>query len=890
MTIGLALVGALLGLLVAVVSSDFLGLVLGAGLGFMFARVIQLGRRVGELEDASRVKPSPMPSPASEAVAKPAFARTEWEPAAARPFPMRFPPAADAPSVPNAPTAPIASTLADPIGLSINHLEVAFRFARQWLTTGNVPVKLGVIVSFFGVAFLLKYAVDHRLFNFPIEFRLVSVAAAAAVLLVIGWRLRERTRVYALSLQGGGLGILYLTTFAAFRLYGLIPPVFAFALLVALTIGGGALAVLQNARGLATLGAIGGFLAPVLVSTDTGNHVVLFSYYLVLNAMILGVAWYRPWRELNLIGFLFTFVIGGMWAWQRYEPGMYASTQPFVILFFLFYQGVAILFARRSAQAMRGIVDGTLVFGTLVLVFAMQSVMLRDTEFGLAYSALAAAIFYVTTATLLNRARSPNLRLLIETYLALAVAFGTLAIPLALDARWTSVSWALEGAALVWIGRRQDRVLARAAGVLLVIFSTIAFLDHGWQRLEGPPVLNGNLLGGLLISMAAFFSARLLERASGRWVTLEVWIARAFVVLGVAWWVASGALEIAERTRPGIHPAAMTAYFALSALLMAVIARRLDWQMARGAAFVLLPLLVIMFATYPLSGQHPFAEFGWIAWPLAIAVQLWMLRQHAAALPGPTEVAHPVTAVLAALLLTVEIYWQLKQQTAGEVWPGSAASLVPGLMLLGAFWLRTKRIWPVAEFSRVYTIWACLALLTLQWILVAYLNLDTSGDPAPLPYLPIVNPVDLASIFALLCSWYWLRVSGEAPSNAFIWLGGVSFIVSTLALLRAVHHLGDVPWRMDPMFDSVLVQAALSIYWGMLAFIAMVFGARRANRWFWMTGAGLMGIVVAKLFLVELGNTGTVARIVSFIAIGGLLLVVGYLAPAPPRRSEAADA
>jgi uncharacterized membrane protein len=50
-----------------------------------------------------------------------------------------------------------------------------------------------------------------------------------------------------------------------------------------------------------------------------------------------------------------------------------------------------------------------------------------------------------------------------------------------------------------------------------------------------------------------------------------------------------------------------------------------------------------------------------------------------------------------------------------------------------------------------------------------------------------------------------------------------------------------------------------------------------------MTGVGFMALVVVKLFVVDLGNTGTIARIISFIAIGGLLLVVGYFAPAPPK-------
>ena len=57
-----------------------------------------------------------------------------------------------------------------------------------------------------------------------------------------------------------------------------------------------------------------------------------------------------------------------------------------------------------------------------------------------------------------------------------------------------------------------------------------------------------------------------------------------------------------------------------------------------------------------------------------------------------------------------------------------------------------------------------------------------------------------------------------------------------------------------------------------------------------LTGTGLMALVVVKLFLVDLGNTGTVARIVSFLGVGVMLLVVGYFAPAPPKRKSAAQA
>src|SRR3989449_9144042 len=130
----------------------------------------------------------------------------------------------------------------------------------------------------------------------PIELGRAGVAAGAIGLLAVGWRLPERRPGYGLTLQGGGIGLLYLVIFAAFRLYSLLPPAAAFALLVAVAAFSAAIAVVQDARSLAVLGVSGGFLAPVLASTGGGSHVILFSYYAVLNAGILAIPWVQAWR------------------------------------------------------------------------------------------------------------------------------------------------------------------------------------------------------------------------------------------------------------------------------------------------------------------------------------------------------------------------------------------------------------------------------------------------------------------------------------------------------------------------------------------------------------------------------------------------------------------
>ena len=97
-----------------------------------------------------------------------------------------------------------------------------------------------------------------------------------------------------------------------------------------------------------------------------------------------------------------------------------------------------------------------------------------------------------------------------------------------------------------------------------------------------------------------------------------------------------------------------------------------------------------------------------------------------------------------------------------------------------------------------------------------------------------------------------------------------------------------MPWRFDALWHSTLAQAALSLLWTIIALAVMVFANRRAARTGWIAGATLLGVVVIKLFVVDLSRISGIERIVSFIGVGLLLLLIGYLAPVPPARKEEA--
>jgi uncharacterized membrane protein len=154
-----------------------------------------------------------------------------------------------------------------------------------------------------------------------------------------------------------------------------------------------------------------------------------------------------------------------------------------------------------------------------------------------------------------------------------------------------------------------------------------------------------------------------------------------------------------------------------------------------------------------------------------------------------------------------------------------------------------------------------------------------------------LNPLDLAEFFVLLVLlrfWLYLR-SARLPDYAllpqgpvFIGLAILAFIWLNAALLRSLHHLAAVPFEVGPLLSSTLVETSISIFWTLVALTTMLLATRRNARIVWLTAAGLLGVVVAKLFLVDLSHVGTVERIISFVGVGLLMLIIGYFSPLPP--------
>jgi len=510
--------------------AEFEGVVFGALLGFLLARILLLQNRVTQLENRPANSAPEWKSPATTSAEPAADLSTRTRSSELAPGPT--PESRPAPRAKPARAYTIAETLARQAGekatpprapSSRKVFTLNTGKLGEFLMRGNPIVKIAVIVLFFGVAFLFKYAADKNLF--PIEWRLISISIAATTMLLWGLKLRNSQRLYALVIQGGALGILYLTVFASAKFYALVPLPAALIIMVLLVFLSGFLAIWQDSKSLAVFSTIGGFLAPALTATDTGNHVQLFSYYAVLNLGILGVSWFKAWRLLIWLGFVFTFLIGTAWGFFDYRDALFSTTEPFLVFFFLLYVIIPVWYLRKQTGEQKGVLDSSVIFGLPAISFMMQYVLVEDRFLhGDAWSALAWGLVYLAAAGTIRWRKLPHSETLRLSYIAIGWTFLTVTVFFAFSKDVTSVFWALEGIGLVWLGCRQKQILPRIAGTVLQILAVIIFAEH-YAKIPGSTILlNTQHLVLVCISLAILANAYVLDRFRAKTLPFESWL------------------------------------------------------------------------------------------------------------------------------------------------------------------------------------------------------------------------------------------------------------------------------------------------------------------------------------------------------------------------------
>src|SRR5882672_6965032 len=718
-------------------------------------------------EVAPRFEPPPPPAP-SQAVpdAVNAVELTGAEPAQA------IQPYEDTSTPPAEPAGP-----AEPSFLS-KVLSKAF--------SGNIVAKVGAIILFFGVGFLLKFAYDRNMIS-P-ELRLAAVALLAVAVFVLGWKLLERRRLYALILQGVASGLAYLDVFFALKTYGFISVPVGFGLFALLGVATTLLAVRQDAKPLAVLGLTGAFLAPVLASSGGGNHVFLFSYYLLLNLFILAVSWFKAWRVLKLTGWFFTLAVAAVWGSRSYTPALFDTVEPFLLAFFGIYLVIPILFATRQPPELKGLVDGTLVFGTPAAVASIQAKLVWDMPYGLAWSSAVGAALYGVLSIMALRHR--NMKLLGETYVALAVGLGTLAIFFAFGAYTTFALWSIEGAAILWVCLRQKHLLGRLFAICVQVGGALYFALDFFGYARSNPWFNDAVLGCAIIAVASYISAHLLKRYREEITEGERLLGSLVLIWGALWWSAGGVDAIHHGVEPrSLHPAFLGLFFSATAAAAEVFGARMQWHALRGLTTVHPVALLACAALQFELGTQPLADLGWLAWPLGFASFFWILhRQRRDGFDAALGARYAAGWLVLGLVATWQALWYFTEQDYGYVMVmASIGYLAAGLR----FWLRERGDETAATG---------VSGLPLVWAIVFWFGGGISWIHADVAYAheaaAIIVFVTASALVAELAgaALRWRALRGSSALHPVLLAGA-----ALLQLSHRTHPLGDYGWLAWPL-------------------------------------------------------------------------------------------
>lgn len=909
------------------------------------------------------------------------------------------PPTATQPSVNDA-APPHQPSVSQPSSPSLKDDESATNIvtslwasATQWFFGENLVVRVGALVLLVGVVLLLKLASQYIEVSMPV--RMALVALGGLVITAVGYRTTAKKRSYGLTLQGVGFAVIYLTVFASFKLYGLLPSTLTFgvlALLAGLTV---MFSVWQNALPLAVLAFGGAFFAPILVSRPDGSVVMLFSYYLLLNIAVAVIAHYRTWKLLNALSLAVTFGLAYVWGFRAFSGnsagagwlslrwqllGLVVGHMALYLFIAVRYSQQVVSYNQALLQMNTGVakrpiisIDSGLLFGTALLGFGLMASLLNDLPYHLAFASSALSAIYLSLGLWLlkhhrrsiagdrqaNNQFDNSFELLIEASLALGCGFLALVIPLALSAKWISIGWAVQGAALVWLGARTQRRWTVYFGLALQAFSILllvgfnTLMQHWYGLLDQLSVPHQTTIAAAsstlpltVLTACVLLSAFILRHGRVNIATAKSqtaatpqakaqpqpqpatvktthkrvqkiadnashsFVATALVVVGFVLYL-SAILSADPFWNNGGKTTTIKLAVAMAVFLIVgqLMHQRFVWRSMSKVSRLILPFAMMSWVLVCLThakvetvvdlndyhikafsglGRYLLAMLGCLA--IAKLLGAWLLsRWHRDRLDTRFDALVWFLVLIAMLTWMLQQvpfnYWQHAQELRAIVTILPTVLAVLGLMsllLLPKLQALRARLLGWLEVDTLLKHSAYILVpMTFIWSLSANFSLD--GQLVGV-YLPLLNPLDLTLISILLYqSYVALKVDSTYRTIVLVACGLGAFATVSSMLVRGFASVWGTPTWEHGAWSVSMVQTGLTILWTVIAMVLMFLANKKAIRLVWFAGIALLTMVVAKLVLIDMSNTSAVLRVVSFIGAGLLMLVIGYLAPLPPK-------
>jgi uncharacterized membrane protein len=419
-------------------------------------------------------------------------------------------------SAPPPPPLPVANTLpAFPVPPSpaphayphsaAPEADLESRIGSHWLN------RIGISAVLIGVSYFLKFAFDN---NWIGPAGRVSIGLLAGIAVIV-WSESFRRRdykIFSYSLKAVGVGVLYLSLWAAFQIYGLIPSAVAFLAMAIVTAATASLAIKQDAEILAAIALTGGFATPLLLSTGQNREIQLFSYVALLGAASVVLVAFKPWRRLLVLSYAGTLVLYIAWYAEYYRRNEFAATLAFATIFFAIFAVAPLVAKTPEGTVSLPYLAGLITFVNTGVYFLQAYAMFEEIDkLSMAWFALALAAVHIGLSRIIGRREPAHAEALRLLHLALAVVLITIAIPIRLDGHWITMGWLVEAGVLLWVA---DRIGARflhylaAAALALGVVRLLVFDNFQVSTLLLNSRMATYLLAMVVLALLAWFGVK----------------------------------------------------------------------------------------------------------------------------------------------------------------------------------------------------------------------------------------------------------------------------------------------------------------------------------------------------------------------------------------------
>ena len=723
----------------------------------------------------------------------------------------------------------------------------------EWLVGGNWLARIGVVALIVGAAFFISLAIDRGWLG-EAE-RVILGLIAGLTFMGAGEFYRTRYPIWAQTVAGGGLAILYLSVYGGFALFGLIDPVPAFGLFALITVAGVAQALRQESVGLAVLAIFGGFATPLLLQEDLPDERLLLAYVLVLDMGVLALASMRNWRWFTLLAWAWSLVLFAFWYWEL-EPSTGLAQIGISMIFLIFAGSTAAFHIVRRRPA--GILDIALLTANAIAYCLISYGIMFDAyrPWMGGFTALLAAFYILLVAACRIRGGAP-LNLSLYTA-APAVGFAALAVPIQLDGPWVSLAWGVEALVLLWLSFPLAMRELRWSGYLVLLVSAVWVL-----AVDTPDAVERDLTPFLNLPMIAYAAAVIAPALAAYLLYLRrealpdreqlrmsapvasflgvrrdaLGVREGPAVTVFAVWAALFAVVAVPVQLEGIW---ITVAWNVEALLLVWLAFRLRIPELRWSGYVVfafsgLWLLAVDTTDAIERDLTPFLNLPMIAYAAAVAapaLAAYLLYLRREALPDRAQVnsqtlarnweglAVPVFAVWAAFFAVVAVPVQLEGIWITVAWNVEAALLV---------WLALRLRLPELRWSG-YLVF----LISAIWLLSADTPDAVERDLTPFLNEPMIGYL-AAIVLPVLASYVVYRGRADVPEQ--------EWSIPALAVWGAVVGAVALPVQLDG--------ALVSVSWAAYAVFLLLVSVRlRMDALRWATYV-LLAALVIRLAAIE---------------------------------------